>query len=72
MTKKIRIQSPTIEFLESTFGNDYGDIVKIQMIDELGNVYYDDGFGRWCYLRKNEEGKIWKWKKSPSEMKDSA
>lgn len=44
-----------IEFLKPGFGNDVGDIVKV--VDETpGEVYYYDGFHRWCYLYKKDEG----------------
>lgn len=44
-----------IEFLQSSFGNDVGDIVKV--IEETDTeVYYNDSFHRYCYMNKSEEG----------------
>lgn len=51
-----------IEFLKSGFGNDVGDTAKI--VDETdGELYYYDGFRRYCYVNKSEEGisyRMWK------------
>ena len=44
-----------IEFLTNGFGNSAGDIVKVVEETE-GEVYYYDGFRRYCYLNKSEEG----------------
>ena len=44
-----------MEFLVSSFGNDVGDVVKI-VCETDGEVYYYDGFRRYCYLNKSEEG----------------
>ena len=49
-----------IEFLITTFGNDVGDIVEvIQESDK--EIYYEDGFERYCYLNKDEEGTTFKY-----------
>jgi len=40
----------------STFGNVPGDKSKILAEDEK-NYYYNDGFGRYCYVEKIAEGK---------------
>lgn len=47
-----------IEFLETTYGNDKGDVVKVIKETE-SDVYYNDGFRRWCYLKKSEEGIVY-------------
>lgn len=48
-----------IEFLEDTYGNSKGERVNlIQEIDD--EIYYNDGFKRYCYLLKSEEGKVFK------------
>jgi hypothetical protein len=44
-----------IEFLQSGFGNDVGEIAKVVHETE-GEVYYYDGFRRYCYMNKSEEG----------------
>lgn len=44
-----------IRFLTSGFGNAAGDIVQVQTTDDE-NLYYDDDFGRWCYIEKATEG----------------
>ena len=44
-----------IEFLQSGFGNDVGDVVKV-VLETDGEVYYYDGFRRYCYVNKSEEG----------------
>jgi len=44
-----------IEFLTPGFGNSAGDIVKVVYETEK-EVYYYDGFRRYCYLNKSEEG----------------
>jgi hypothetical protein len=55
---------PTIRMLCTMFGNDEGDTVKISSeTDE--EIYYTDGFGRWCYLLKKDEGKDFEWVKRP-------
>ena len=41
-----------ILFLADTFGNDAGDLVRVEDVDEA-NVYYTDGFDRWCYLERD-------------------
>jgi len=44
-----------IRFLTGTFGNGKGDVVTLK--EEDGKyIYYYDGFDRWCYLQKREEG----------------
>ncbi len=42
------------------FGNDPGDIVRVEFEDD-DNLYYTDGFGRSCYVEKSTKGKDWKW-----------
>lgn len=44
-----------IEFLQSGFGNDVGDVVKV-VLETDDEVYYYDGFRRYCYMNKSEEG----------------
>jgi hypothetical protein len=56
--------APTITLLESTFGNDKGDMLKVLMETD-GEIYYYDSFRRWCYLEKIEEGTAFEWKKRP-------
>lgn len=62
-----------IKFLQSTFGNDVGDIVTIQH-EENDEIYYNDGFRRYCYLLKSEEGIVYKYipagKRSNSKIKE--
>ena len=53
MKKKIRI-------LEMTLGNYPGEEVEIEEETE-GEVYYIDGFERWCYFEKSEEGKYFEY-----------
>jgi len=53
-------QPARIEFLESTFGNDVGDIVKVVQEDEKEIDYYD-GYRRWCYVLKSEEGTTYRY-----------
>ena len=53
-----------IKFLESAFGNDPGDIVEILEITD-NEIYYDDGFGRYCYLEKSEENKAFVYTSDP-------
>jgi hypothetical protein len=48
-----------IIFLESTFGNYQGDIVRASLGDD-GTAYYYDNFRRYCFLKAKERGKIWK------------
>ncbi len=47
--------SARIRFLESTFANDRGDVVRVAE-ETAGEVYYYDSLRRWCYLKKTEEG----------------
>lgn len=47
-------QYARIEFLVSTYGNDKGDVVKVQDETE-GEIYYYDGFRRYCYLYKEAD-----------------
>jgi hypothetical protein len=49
-----------IEFLETTHGNDMGDIVRVVGETE-GEVYYWDGYRRYCYLFKSEEGTTYRY-----------
>ena len=49
-----------IQFLENSFGNDAGDIVRIVQEDDAC-VYYYDSFRRWCVLFKEEEGKLFRY-----------
>lgn len=44
-----------IRLLDSSFGNDSGDIVEIDQETE-GELYYYDGFNRYVYVYKYEEG----------------
>lgn len=48
-----------IRLLKGMFGNSEGDILKVKMVDEKGDIYYYDGFHRWCYLEAAEEGIAW-------------
>ena len=48
-----------IEFLENTFGNDIGDRLRV-VLETNTEIYYYDGFGRYCYLEKSEEGIAYK------------
>ena len=49
-----------VELLEGTAYNDEGDILRVKAVDEDGTIYYYDSFHRWCYLKKSEEGTVWK------------
>lgn len=49
-----------IEFLQSTYGNDKGDIVEVQQENDT-EIYYYDSFRRWCYLLKSEEGTTYRY-----------
>jgi hypothetical protein len=40
-----------IVFLRGTFGNSEGDVVPVEESDSE-NVYYTDGFDRWCYMER--------------------
>jgi hypothetical protein len=51
---------PRIEYLESCFSGDEGDRFTISLETE-NELYYDDIWGRYCYLYKNEEGKSFKY-----------
>lgn len=51
-----------IEFLCDMYGNASGDHVWIEEIDDE-NIYYTDGFGRWCYLAKALDGVEFKYVK---------
>lgn len=55
-----------IRFLQDMFGNDTGDIVNVLSADNE-NLYYYDGFRRWCYMRLSDEGVEWEYvgKKRP-------
>jgi hypothetical protein len=44
-----------IVFLEDSFGNSKGEKTKVVSEDDH-NIYYYDGFRRWCYFTKNERG----------------
>ena len=44
-----------IKFLETTLGNDIGEIVHVTNETE-SEVDYTDGLGRSCYFLKSEEG----------------
>lgn len=48
-----------IRLLKSTFGNDSGDIIDILHKENVNNLYYNlfynDGFGRWCYISSEDE-----------------
>ena len=48
-----------VRLLTRAFGNSEGDILKVKMVDEKGDIYYYDGFHRWCYLEALEEGVTW-------------
>ena len=48
MNKRIRL-------LKSGFGNDKGDVITVEEETDL-ELYYTDGFDRWCYMYKSEEG----------------
>ena len=43
-----------IEFLQSTFGNDEGDVVPVELVTDA-EYYYTDGFCRWCYIEKDSK-----------------
>lgn len=46
--------------LKDTFADSEGDILTAE--EETDNaIYYTDGFDRWSYLNKSEEGDIWVW-----------
>ncbi|MFA6018605.1 MAG: hypothetical protein WC776_05530 [Patescibacteria group bacterium] len=53
-------QPARIEFLESAFGNSKGEIVKVVTENEK-EIYYYDGFHRWCYVLKSEEGMAYRY-----------
>ena len=42
-----------IVFLSGTFGNDAGDVVRVESTDDEGRVYYTDCYDRWCYMERN-------------------
>ncbi len=48
MTKRIK-------FISVSFGNSEGDVTKVELETEK-EVYYYDGFDRYCYLEKSLEG----------------
>jgi hypothetical protein len=48
-----------IKFLEVMFGNSEEEVVWVETEDEK-NIYYTDGYDRWCYLEKDLEGKTYK------------
>ena len=56
MDKEFKKNKPRIRFLTDGFGNDKGETVGITLSTEL-ELYYYDGFRRWCYLEKSLEGK---------------
>jgi len=43
-----------IKFLTDSFGNSAGEVVSI-LEETKEELYYYDGFHRWCYVYKNEE-----------------
>jgi hypothetical protein len=43
-----------IRFLKGTFGNDVGDEVLAQVTDK--EIDYTDGWGRWCFMDRKDEG----------------
>ena len=51
-----------IEFLSDMYGNAAGERVWIESEDE-NNLYYTDGFDRWCYVEKFREGSEFKYMK---------
>ena len=51
-----------LRILQTTLGNDVGDIVRAEAIDGQ-NVYYTDGLKRYCYFSIDEKGKSWEWEK---------
>ena len=48
-----------IEFLSNTFGCGIGKTTRV-VAEDKDNIYYYDGFGRWCYLEKSLENEVWK------------
>lgn len=55
-----RADTPRIEFLENTFGNSKGDVVKVIQENDTEINYYD-GFRRWCYVLKSEAGELYRY-----------
>ncbi len=48
--------------------NSKGDVVRVEQIDDAGNVYYTDAVNRYCYLRADEEGKLWNYCEEDGEI----
>jgi len=69
MTQQIdynKKKKPRIRILADMFGNDAGDEVNI-LTETEGEVYYYDGFRRWCFLYKKDEGVDFEWVRKPTE-----
>ena len=49
-----------IEFLVDMYGNSAGERVWIEAEDG-DNLYYTDGFERWCYVEKSLAGTEYKY-----------
>ena len=47
-----------MELLETTPGNDAGDILLIEEETDT-EIYYTDGWDRWVWLGKNMRGIFW-------------
>ena len=47
-----------ILLLKDTFGDRVGSIIEIEEETE-NEIYYTDGFDRWVYLNKSDEGVDW-------------
>lgn len=44
-----------IQFLTYMFCNSEGEIVRVKQETDT-ELYYYDGCGRWCFVRKEDEG----------------
>jgi hypothetical protein len=49
------MRNTRIRFLRDMAANSKGETVKVELEDEEA-VYYTDGWNRWSYLLKSEEG----------------
>jgi predicted AAA+ superfamily ATPase len=51
-----------IRILVTTLGNDYGDEIEIDQ-ENMEEIYYTDGLGRWCYFEKSQQEKYFEYVK---------
>jgi hypothetical protein len=55
-----KVKAQKIRLLQTTLGNDVGDIVKVEYIDGQ-NIYYNDGLKRYCWFSIDDRDKFWEW-----------